>query len=119
MILIEIPLNGGVGCCTHRREHKCDLIALDKLTGLFKGFWRRKTVVAAQHRELAPVHTALLIDHREVSSDHLTHGAERRGRSAAGHSVTDLDLSVRHTGPIFLLRGDGVRKKNKAQEDAY
>src|SRR6202040_2378785 len=104
LALVQIPLHRGVGRRAERAENAEDLLLLDEPPGLFYRLGRAVAVVERDELDLAAVDPAGVVDHAEICRLGAPDRGERRGRTAIGYRLADLDLCVGNAGRVLALR---------------
>jgi len=95
---------------TIQREH---FLLLHQAPCRFNAFRRAVGIVQRQEVDLAPVDTALLVEHLEIGlADPAQHAVER-ARAGMRHGLADLDFGIARAGIVLLLGGSNVRCRNR------
>ena len=103
---IEIFVHGGLRRGTQRAVEREHLVLLDQATRGFDAFRRAIGIVHGEEGDLAPVDTALVVEHLEIGFPNAAQHAIERARAAMRHGLSDLDLGVAGAEVVFLLGGE-------------
>ena len=104
-MLVEIVANGQISRALRAVDERHALV-LDELARLLYRLRRTEAVVQAYQGDLPAFDTAAVVDHLDVGKLSPADSTPRRGRTAIGHRLADLDLGIGDAGRI-LATGNG------------
>ena len=116
LLLVHVLVDGGVGRGAERLEQRGHFVLLDQLADHLDGLGRAVAVVVADVVDLPAVDAALVVDLLEVGAERLADGAVRRGRTAIGVGVADLDLGRGDSGRLRGRRAQRHRQPERCQQ---
>jgi len=119
-VLVDIFEHRHVGSGADRVDQEGDFLALDQAPDLLHRLGWTVGVVEADEIDLAAVHAALFVDHREIGGCGNRTGRIGRCRTAIGRRGPDLDFGIGNAGAVMLLcerrcRGKGQRKRGQCR----
>jgi len=107
ILAVEIFLHGGLRAGAERAEQREHFLLLDQTPRRLDGLRRAVGIVQRQERDLAPVDSALLVQHLEIRRLGAADHAIKRPRPGMRYGLAELDLSVARARIVFLLRVRG------------